>query len=832
MRRDAGRAALWLVGAALGLAVLLALWLARGAAEDPAVTAARAARSAPNPDTPPPLPRFDVEPLATEAGDADVLADGDAAAAPVDPLGDGPSPLRALVVHADDTPAAGATVVAAAGDVVIDTQITDAHGAAQFSITDGRVELYVGGATPTPQRFEIEPAHGVHRLELPAGAFVGGVVLLDGQPPEEPIGLVLKPEGDDEWPGIPSTVRVRLSSIDTFFDLTAGLRTTSGRFLFGGLPPGWNGSIDFPAIYQLEDQGAYAQFTVERPSTDLVMRLTWGAALTGRVLRPSAEASAEPQPAPSADMTVMVTRDGGSFVRSGFRTDDDGRFRIPLHAESAASVDLDIRDTDGDGRLALHVGDIDPVLGRDLGDVVLLAARAVEFLARDDGGQPLAGAVATALDATQARSKPTGEDGRGVLPGILPDTTTLRVEALGFHPTDVDVPRQPGVVVEAVLHRAPSLRIRILGPDGAPARRIAIEYRAGSKPFDSEDGGPAPLQITLGATDAFVWGWDGAEARGRVRTDSEGTVLFTRLRAGLPLAISVEDDFGLALRPTETITLAPGEQRRIEWRIDATARSLSVALTDDRDAPVAGAEVTLLRPPDADTYFGSEGSSRYTNTAGITAFTDLRAGRVTLQARKSGLATAWIRDVAIPASGAHVELTMSAGRTVDVDVVDSQGQLRKVDGVAVTDAPAELAADELDVGRYRLTDLPSGTVTIAARIDERDFTLRHDTSIPHARLTIPVLGSIRATWTATLTADGSYNLFLRAIAPDTWSSYRRVSDEARSSRGPIEFGEVLPGDYEVVLRQGRGWTGDNPPISQVARVTVKAGEVTEVLLEP
>jgi len=826
--------ALVFLGAAIVVVALLAAWLSRSRENESRSAAATAA--GPNGPAPPlPNAHFAVEPLADGGELAAAAGEAGGSGAPMAASGDVAAPLRAVVVFADGTPAAGATVVAAAGDLVVDTQITGADGVAAFSITGGRVELYVGGVTPRPQRFEIEPTSGEQRLELPAGAFVGGTVLLDGQPPSEPIGLILDSEGeDDEWPGIPNRVALRLESIDTFFDHRVGQRTTAGRFLFGGLPPDWKGWIDFSAMYRLEEHDAYAQFAVERPATDLVLRLTWDAAVTGRVLRPLAEAGGVPQPSPSAEMTVTVTRDGGSFARSGFRTEDDGRFRIPLHAESSATVDLDIRDADDVGRLALHLADLDPVEGRDLGDVVLLASQRVEFLARDESSQPLAGAVARALDATNARSRPTAEDGRGSLAGILPDTTKLRVAALGFHPTDVALPQPAGTVVDVVLHRAPLLQIRVVGPDGAPAQRVRFRYHASTGPFEADGAASAaPQQTSLGATTPISWGSNGDETWGRCMTDSAGLVVLSGLRPGVPLEVTLDDGFGGELRPTETITLAPSEQRRIEWRIDAVARSLAVDVADERGQPIAGAEVTLLRTVGADTRSSGTGESeKGADEHGRALFTNLRVDLVTVQVSKSGFATVWRRDIAVPTAGAVVSLTMGAGRTVDLEVVDALGQPRHVDGLFVTDAPDELAAEQIEVGHYRLSELPAGTVTIAARIDRRDFPLRHDTSNPRARLTIPALGGLRVTWSSPLVGAGSDHVFVRGIAPDTWSSYRPVSDATRATNGPVEFEALLPGDYEVVLRRGVGWTGDNPPVSQVARVTVKAGEVAEVVLEP
>ena len=834
MRRAGGRAAVVLLGAALAAVVVLGLWLARHATDDSPVTPKVAAQGASDSNEPPAPPTFGVESLAD--GTELALAGGEtgAAAASSAASGDSAAPLRAVVVFADGTPAAGATVVAAAGDLVVDTQLTGADGVAPFSITGGRVELYVGGATPRPQRFEIEPASGEHRLELPAGAFVGGVVLIDGVPPAEPIGLFLDSEDeDDEWPGIPERVALRLESIDTFFDHRAGQRTTAGRFLFGGLPPDWKGWIGFSAVYRLEEHDPYARFAVERPATDLVLRLTWDAAVTGRVLRPPVEPSAEPQPSPRAEMTVTVSRDGGSFMRSGFRAEDDGRFRIPLRAESAAAVDLDIRDADDVGRLALNLTDIDPVQGRDLGDVVLLASQRVEFLVRDEGGRPLAGAVARALDATNARSRPTDEDGRGSLAGILPDTTKLRIAALGFHSTDVALPQPPGTVVEVVLHRAPLLRIRVVGPDGAPAQRVRFRYHASTGPFEADGAASAaPQQTSLGATTPISWGSNGDETWGRCMTDSAGLVVLSGLRPGVPLEVTLDDGFGSELRPTETITLAPGEQRHVEWRIDAVARSLAVDVADERGQPIPGAEVTLLRKVGADTHSSGTGDSqKSTNEHGRALFTNLHVDSVAVQASKRGFATVWKRDVPVPTAGAVVGLTMGAGRTVDLEVVDAQGQPRKVDGLFVTDAPDNLAAEQIELGHYRFSEQPAGTVTIVARIDKREFTLRHDTSTSRARLVIPALGGLRARWSLPL-GDAGYHVLVRGIAPDTWSSYRPIFDATRATNGPVEFEEILPGDYDVVLREGRGWTGDNPAISQVARVTVKAGEVAEVVLEP
>jgi hypothetical protein len=280
--------------------------------------------------------------------------------------------------------------------------------------------------------------------------------------------------------------------------------------------------------------------------------------------------------------------------------------------------------------------------------------------------------------------------------------------------------------------------------------------------------------------------------------------------------------------------LAPREQRRVEWRIDARSRTVLVKALDAAGTPVAGATISLheAAPRLTEMEWDGPSNSETAGESGEVRFTEVFAPRVSVQAERQGFGTAWLSDRAVPLEGASFELRLVPGRAVDIDVVDANGFPRDVSRIALDGAPRPVLAQHLELGHYRLGDAPPGPITLRADLAGRTYRVAHDGSSPRALIEIQALGALIARWTLPLATDQNYTLLVRGTGSDDWSTTAWISDERRDSGGPVTVADIVPGDYEVVLRRGPGWTGDNPPVSQVARVTVQAGEVAEVVLEP
>lgn len=822
------------VGAVAALIALLA-WLGRQSDEQaqPARIADVQVGGPEAPDVPLMPPRFAVEPLEGESDEAGLAADGAMATASTDAASG--APLLVTVLHAGGAPAAGTTVVAATGEEVIDAQFTDAQGAAQFAGADSGLDLYVGGATLEPQRFHVEPARGEHRIELPPGAFVGGLVLIDGQPAAEPVGLRLI--GDRDWIApIPDLIRARLSSVtDPVRWPEIGQFTTDSRFLFSGLPQDWSGMIGFPSTLQLESREIERYFDVERPATDLVVRLTRTGAVIGRVLEPSSTADA-PQPAAFAGLlNLFLTYGGRSTLYSERRTDGEGRFRIPLPGDLATTLDVQIKSERGG--TSLHLPDLDPHIVHDLGNLVLTSTQRLDFLALDDSERPIEGAVASTTGDTSASSRPTGADGLGVLPDILPGTSQIRVDALGYEPAELSVPAisTDGRPVRVHLMAGSLLDLSLHTADGQPARGVTVEFRAPGPLFDGTSHGlPDRMQI-----DQELLGFSSAGenfTRGRMRARADGHCFFGRVRPGLPMTLFASDAYGAELHAPESVTLLPGERRLLDWTVSGTPRVVRVTVRRASDGtPVAGAIVELRSTDPAlrESKRIPVASAPRTNAAGETECVGVFASRVSIQARHASDGAAWLLDQDVPPEGARFELALGEGRQVEVEVVDADGQPFDGCEVSLIDGPRPIVADELDDGLFQLDGVPPGLVTLQAEVGRRGFTLQHDSSLPRARIVIPRLGGLSVRWTMALQPDLPYSVILRGTSGDTWSDVTNIPKALRTTQGPLGLsGSLLPGDYDVVLQRDTSWREDDPAVSRVARVHVNAGETAEVTLEP
>jgi hypothetical protein len=415
----------------------------------------------------------------------------------------------------------------------------------------------------------------------------------------------------------------------------------------------------------------------------------------------------------------------------------------------------------------------------------------------------------------------------------LPEATGIRVDALGYEP--VELPLSDDLV--ARLLPAPSLELALVDAAGAAHGRLVVSLDCQDRLFDRDEGsGIDELQVELGATSFFESGtrtgpnleqFEGkALARGRV--------LFTRLRAGVPFNVAVHDLYGTLLRPPEELRLGPREQRRLEWRIDAQPRTVIVKALTTAGAPVPGARVSIdqasseLGETDWDNFLTSQSAGEN----GEARFEHVYASSISVQAERKGFGTAWLVDQIVPADGSTLELRLGTGRTIEVDVVDADGGLHDVASVALDGTARPVTADHVGLGHYRLEDAPPGRLTLRADLRGRSYRVTHDSDTPRARIELPALGAVSVRWTVPLAPGSDDFVSIRSPGPDGWGTRAWIHEDDRASSGPISVPELFPGDYEVVLRQNLGGRGEDTPVSRVARVTVKAGEVTDVVLSP
>jgi len=543
-----------------------------------------------------------------------------------------------------------------------------------------------------------------------AGAAVVGIVLVDGRAPDEPLELLL------------GTTAGRL--------LGRARATTdaTGAFRFEGASDGWSGLIALPDGYF--DEAWAQQIVVEAAREDLVLRLRRPPAIIGRVV--------DGQRAPVADASVRVeqfcTTDAGATQGTGgsFHSDGGGRFRVPvLDCEGHLTVTLEAS-AFGVGRAVLPSEEVDPEVGRDVGDLVLLPDPSLLVVVHDEAGRPIEGAVVLIGGPEPVRSEPSGSDGHVRLASVWPGTPALTAAARGFVAATVPLADPPPPRVDVTLLRGGSLLIRVVAPDGSPVPGARVALCAADSPLDLPTGVVWPRWLPRPSD----WSIHDDEGGGRTVTqtllsDDEGRVALDDLRVGLELAVLVMDAQGQPAAPERRVAIG---ERPVEIVVTVgEARSLFGRVVDVAGLPVAGVQVVLLdRGP------GAAGSYVQTDAAGGFRYEGIRVAVTTLVAHKPGYADTYIEDVAVPAGDDPIEVVLAPGREVLVRIIDEAGEEGAPSRVAAFRGERWLAGGQREPdGRFRLTDLPDGEVELVAWVGERSARVRHDTRVPHAEIVVP-----------------------------------------------------------------------------------------------
>ncbi len=398
------------------------------------------------------------------------------------------------------------------------------------------------------------------------------------------------------------------------------------------------------------------------------------------IVAPGAPAAADQLPAPRPELEPR------------FVTDDQGRFRVTGLPPGSYRVTASHPDhADGDSAtFTLKVGQVIDDLRVVLYPGVMIAGKVT-----DDHGALVVGATIVA-DRADGKVTPdlrlqavTGVDGLYRLGPIAADVN-LRVTAVGHG--DAERAIKVGELGRARVERT---------EDFVLARADAVlEGRV-------RDGAGFPVrgaQVAIVRRDRF----QGSE---RATTDDNGRFTIANLAAGTyPISISHEDfppleSSGATGAPVD-LTLPFG------GGIDAQVRDAGTL------GPVPGAQVTATGPK------GNRAEAIADDQGGL-ELGPLVPGAWKLAVDAPGY-VALTQEVDVPAGskpGAFtvhdLRIPLARGATIGGIVIDVNGQ--RVRGAKVTAGARTTTTDEL--GRFRLTDVPTGTLTIAATREAARGTL-------------------------------------------------------------------------------------------------------------
>lgn len=393
----------------------------------------------------------------------------------------GAEALSVRVLHADGTPARRAQVALYGapppeGPGLIGQGELDEAGAWRHEGRDEPASLFVRGATPEAERFELPLARGEHAFRLPDGASISGRVFVNGEPPGRRfvLGLKRKLTRKPEWKKLGGWPRsFRIPGL-VFSSRSDGFYTDpGGGFRLSGFATGSEVEFSFPDHHELIAEDS-TPLPVDAPHDEVVLSLRAPSMLRGRVI------GVDGQPDPTAllsfefhlahaktpDAILEALRYGTTMATNGADTDAEGRFAAPMgdFGRGRGSddrlvrmrVDVVARTADG-ASVEVNTGDIDFTQDHDLGDLQLLAGAPIALFVHDLDGTPVVG----------AHVRPEGLEGYGDDDPMFAPTADTDAEGLA--------------VIDAGL--ATSGRAMVVA-DGFAAELVTLPAVFGDEPFD------------------------------------------------------------------------------------------------------------------------------------------------------------------------------------------------------------------------------------------------------------------------------------------------------------------------------------------------------------
>jgi len=512
---------------------------------------------------------------------------------------------------------------------------------------------------------------------------IAGTLVVDGGPPREPI-------------------EVRLTT--TAGRIDAAPRTTtdaSGAFRFDGASADWKGELRFPLDYAIEFGGD--RVVLERPAVDLVIRLvsSTAPAIVGRVLDPHL------QPVIDAQGTVEATcsekgRKGQSSI--GFWTGEGGVFRGPI--QPCAGTPRFVLEVwkPGMGYAALKLDDVDPAVGRDVGDLVLEPETELLVHVVSEGGESIEDAV-VATDDPRWVSEPANPGGYVALVNLRRGVSELIVAGPGHVSARVPLPERRPASIEVVLAKGATLIVHAVDESGERAP-VVVYLSATEMPIDFPSPWPDWLPSSPGFTHSLR---DGAtvEAVQEFHTDAGGDLVLNELRPDMELGVTVRDRF---VRILGARTVVMGREPVELTFVVPPARWLSGRVVDTTGRPLEGARICPG---------GGKARCWSTDSDGRFTIPHLRAEAALLAVRMDGFATRWLEEVPVSPEGGELEIVLERGHAIDLEIVDAEGSPVTASHVQPFFEGRKVGSVERDDdGRWRLTELPTGLLTIEAWVDD------------------------------------------------------------------------------------------------------------------
>jgi len=700
--------------------------------------------------------------------------------------------LHLTVLYEDGTALGGAIVAVFRASKVLEKGTTDKNGILTLNSIPGETEIAVLRDSVLLHLQALDSSPGTRTIRVPLGSTVSGTVLVDGKPPREPLLLTLLTMEESPGPGkAPFFLSKALGlEIRSAGNLSQKVES-DGSFRFAGLPHDWHGRLGYPNGYSLE--GEAKPIELAHPATGLLIQLRLLPAIYGRVVDPNL---GNPVENVRIQYRILCKRaSNGGVVKSKA----DGRFRIPLPRCSFQQADLAFR-AKKIGFRDSQIFQVDPDLGRNLGDVVLEPVRDVSFRVLGMKGVPVPGAIALAF---RKRSDPTDKEGHGLLEDLPQEAGEMTVHALGYQSKTVSLPVELPAPIELVLERTSRLEVRLLLKSGDPAPGLKIRFSAKQPPFLGADPTlPDPMQAELGAS-------ENESGHVKMRQDgsldfllftmaanAQGRVLLTGIRPRVPLDLDVQDAMGHSLAQVNGVSVPKGDIKKIEIKVPGRPREFQGRVIDSRGNPIPQATVTAEEDAGIPAVSPFEITS---NHEGRFQLENIYGISINLFVKKNGFASGTFFKVPFPEDGQTFDVVLDdRGKTVLVEARDPAGRAVPSEWIRVRAGSFFLFdGPPLEDGRFHLTGLPDTEVLLAVTVGGQEFEQKHQTRNPEAVIEVPV-GSVLVTWNGRL-PEGKIGVVELRSVENPQHVIRKPWNSAERAPGSILFRVVFPGTYHAQL---------------------------------
>lgn len=658
------------------------------------------------------------EGVGSTRAEVEVAADPDAI-----PVENEPS-LLLTIEEPDGTPFSGRTVLLVARRERVRGHDTDDAGHLRLPANGEEVSLVFTREAAAPHRVDLRLEPGSRTIRIPRGNVLEGYVVVDGAPPGKPVNLWL----ETDRPLFPDEELVE--RLDRCFDPNAYAETRTddeGHFSFTGLPPEWSGALRFPFEYRVEE-GDFDILSADRihfaaPGRGHRIELHSNPLLTGRIVEADGTT-----PVAGARCTVSLHK-GHEGIGMRLPVGRDGRFEWAIDDREIDEVVVEYARPDGTGNSTFTATPLLLARSTDLGDLRITASKAIEFRAVDPEGEPVGGAFAT-LGLGQPASAPTGADGLGRLDAVPGGVIELLVTAPGRRATRVRPDGNGVEPVTVVLEATNRLIVEFRTAEDAPLfdRFVEIALPAGTDGAQDWIAAQHLVHESLAGQHFYSTEDDAGNTIVGFRPDGTGRLevqdlppVVTGVRLKNPLLETAVEE---RIAPLE-----PAEQRHVTVVAPGDLYRLSGQVTDRFGAPLVKAVIRVRSES------GAKGTA-ISDEFGRFAMGELHAGELRIEVEKLGFATEVI-DHAL--GSGDVAVVLGGGFDVTVEVIDNLGE-PVADGEIIArdlDHRRTWTATKIESGRWRLTDLPEGWVTIEVTSGTRRVTVEHASRDSVATIPLP-----------------------------------------------------------------------------------------------